>query len=328
MSKTFRWGIIGLGRIARKFAEDLKLVPNAQLHAVASTSMARAREFGSEFNVPHVFGSYAGLLQCPDLDVVYIATPHISHFENTMLCLEAGMPVLCEKPFAMSAHEARQMVDLAHRKRAFLMDAVWTRFVPGFNWAIEQIDSGKIGEIKAIHADFGFKAPPYDPQSRIFNKALGAGSLLDIGIYPIFLSQLLLGSPDEVTAKATWTRDQVDESCAMIFEYAHQKQAILSSSIAMTTPTEAHIFGEKGTIRLHHRWHHPQKITVSTYVDRTVQSETVDMPFEGWGYAFEAQEVMRCLEAGWLESPLLPHEFTLGMMETMDRVREQIGLEY
>ncbi|MDX1911788.1 MAG: Gfo/Idh/MocA family oxidoreductase [Saprospiraceae bacterium] len=177
------WGIIGLGKIARQFAEDLQRLPNARLHAVASTSTERATAFAQEFNATHAFGSYEEIVGCPDLDVVYIATPHPLHAENTLLCLENGLPVLCEKPFAMHYDEARRMVAAARRNRVFLMEALWTRFIPATETAINMVENGEIGRLHTIRADLGFNMP-FNPASRVYNKSLGAGSLLDLGICP------------------------------------------------------------------------------------------------------------------------------------------------
>ena len=329
MEKTIRWGIIGLGKIARKFADDLRLLPNAQLHAVASTSLDRAQEFAAEYGAPHAYGRYEDIVHCPELDVVYVATPHVLHSESALLCLENGLPVLCEKPFAMNGGEARRMVAAARRNRVFLMEALWSRFIPAVDHALQLVSEGTIGSVHTVKSDFGFKLP-FDPHSRIYDKALGGGSLLDIGIYPALLSLFVFGKPEaeDILAAATFTRTEVDESCAFTFRYPHNKLAIGHSTVAANTPVEACLYGTEGTIFLHSRWHHTQKLTVSKYEGRTEIKHDLDFPYEGWGYAFEAAHVMDCLRQQRLESDLIPLDFTLDLVETLDTIREKIGLAY
>lgn len=331
MEKTTRWGIIGLGRIARKFADDLRLLPNARLHAVASTDLDRAADFAREYDVPHHFGSYEAIVGCPDLDVVYIATPHVGHCAATVFCLENGLSVLVEKPFAMNSEEAQRMIAAARRNGVFLMEALWTRFIPAVAEAFNLLKNNEIGEVHSIQAQHGFHAP-FDADWRIFNKKLGGGSLLDIGIYPVLLSNFIFGRPadEDIFATATFTPTGVDATCAMIFKFGEKKLAQLGSTILSNTPMEAQIFGELGTITLHPRFHHTQKLTVSRFDDarRTEVSRTVEMPYEGWGYHFEAAHVMDCLGKNLLESPLVPLQFSSDLMATLDAVRQKIGLKY
>ncbi|HAD11743.1 MAG TPA: gfo/Idh/MocA family oxidoreductase [Saprospirales bacterium] len=323
------WGIIGLGKIARQFADDLRLLPNARLQAVASTSLERAQAFAAEFGAAHAYGSYEEILACPDLDVVYVATPHPLHCENTLMCLEAGIPVLCEKPFAMNLEEAMRMVAAARRNRVFLMEALWTRFIPGNIRALELVEQGAIGALHTIRADFGFKMP-FDPHSRVFNKRLGAGALLDLGIYPALLALTLFGKPDpeNICAVATFTQTDVDESCAFNFQYPNHKLALCHATIAANTSLCAHLYGTEGTLMLHSRWHHTQKLTLSRYDGRAESFEDIDVPYTGRGYHYEAAHVMQCLENGLLESDVVPLSFTLDLVETLDAIRGKIGLEY
>jgi predicted dehydrogenase len=329
MEKPIRWGIIGLGKIARKFADDLRLLPGAQLHAVASTSLHRAQEFAAEYGAPHAYGRYEDIVHCPELDIVYVATPHVLHCENALLCLENGLPVLCEKPFAMNSGEARRMVAAARRNRVFLMEALWSRFIPAVDHALQLVSEGAIGSPHTVQSDFGFKLP-FDPHSRIYDKALGGGSLLDIGIYPALLSLFVFGKPEaeDILAAATFTRTEVDESCAFMFRYPHNKLAIGHSTVAAITPVEARIFGSEGTIYLHSRWHQTKKLTVSKYEGREEIKRDIDLPYEGWGYSYEAAHVMECLRQQRLESDLVPLDFTLDLVETLDTIREKIGLVY
>lgn len=327
--KIYNWGIIGPGRIARKFAEDLRRLPNARLHAVASTSIDRARAFAAEFGASYSYGRYDDIVHCPGLDVIYIATPHVLHCENTLLCLEHGIPVLCEKPFAMNTAEARLMVNAAHKNRTFLMEALWTRFIPAVAHAFDLVENGAIGELHTVKSDFGYSMP-FDPVSRVFNKALGGGSLLDIGIYPALLSLFMFGKPaaEDIQAAATFTPTDVDESCAFMFQYPGNRLAINHSTIAANTPVEAWLHGREGSIYLHPRWHHTQKLTLSRYEFRQETKRDIEMPYEGWGYAYEAEHVMQCLDNELLESDKVPLYFTLDLIETLDTVREKVGLVY
>ena len=327
--KTYNWGIIGLGRIARKFADDLKLLPNAHLHAVASTSGERAREFAAEYGATHAYGSYEDIIKCPDLDVVYVATPHVLHCENTLLCLENGIPVLCEKPFAMNTGEARRMVEAAHRKRVFLMEALWSLFIPAVRHAFEMVENGEIGDLHTIKADLGFNMP-VDLNSRVYNKALGAGSLLDLGIYPALLSMALFGKPEpeNICAAATFTQTDVDETCAFMLQYPDKRLMMGHTTIAANTSLTATLYGTKGTILMHPRWHHTTKLTVSKYDGRLETSHDLDIPYTGHGYHYEAAHVMQCLENQKLESDIAPLDLTMDLMETLDAIREKVGLEY
>jgi predicted dehydrogenase len=329
MSKTLNWGIIGPGKIARKFADDLKRVPAARLHAVASTSPERARDFAHTHHVPHVFDRYEDMVHCPDLHIVYVATPHTLHCANTLLCLDHGLSVLCEKPFAMNSVEARSMVALARQKGVFLMDALWTRFIPATCKALEIIQAGTIGEVHTVKSDFGFFAP-FDPHSRLFNKSIGGGSLLDIGIYPVLFSLFVLGvpQPEHIDALATFASTDVDDTCHFTFRYADKKLAIGHSTVRANTPIEAFIYGTKGHIQLHTRWHHAHQLTVVRYEGREAHSETIDLSYEGWGYQFEAAHVTERVLQGHLESDLVPLDFSLALMETLDTIREKIGLQY
>ncbi len=323
------WGIIGLGKIARQFADDLRLLPNARLHAVASTSQERAAAFAAEFGATHVYSRYEDIVHCPDLDVVYVATPHPFHCENTLLCLENGLPVLCEKPFAMNMAEARRMVGAARRNRVFLMEALWTRFIPAIEQVFQMVEQGEIGELHTIKADLGFKMP-FDRASRVFDKNLGAGSLLDLGIYPALLALSFFGKPEaeNICAAATFTTTDVDESCAFTFQYPRGRLALGHSTIAANTSLGAHLYGTEGTIFLHPRWHHTQKITVSHYEGRQESFRELDIPYIGRGYSYEAAHVMQCLENELFESETLPLDFTLDLVETLDAIREKVGLVY
>ena len=323
------WGIIGPGKIARKFADDLRRVPNARLHAVASTSLERAQAFAQEYSASYAYGCYEDIIGCPDLDIVYIATPHTLHCANTLMCLEKGLAVLCEKPIAMNAADARKMAEAARRKKVFLMDALWTRFIPATQRAFSLINEGAIGQVHTIKSDFGFYHP-FEPKSRLFDKSVGGGTLLDIGIYPALLSLFIMGIPraEDIQAVGTFAETAVDDSCMFTLQYPGKRLATGHSTVRSNTPIEAYIYGTQGHIYLHPRWHHAHQLTIVRYDGKEEHSETLNLPYEGWGYQFEAAHVTDCLLAGKLESDLVPLDFSIGLMETLDTIREKIGLKY
>lgn len=319
-----KWGIIGLGKIAHKMAEDLLLVEDADLVAVASRDINKSKEFASQYQVAHFYGSYEELVQNQDVDVVYIATPHVFHFENTMMCLKAGKSVLCEKAFGMNEEEVKKMIAEARKKELFLMEALWTRFIPSTEKILQLMEQETIGSIKYLRADFGFAAN-YDPNHRVFNKKLGGGSLLDIGIYPVYLSLLLWGAPQKIKANARINQDGIDSFCSMVFEYENQGQAFLESTLELDTPTEAYIFGEKGSIKVHGRFHHSEQLSI--YTEKSTV-ESIQLPFKGNGYYHEIEEVNQCLLNGKIESDKMPHKMSLLLIQTLDKIRQQIGLNY
>lgn len=324
MSDTFNWGIIGPGKIARKFAEDIQALQGARIHAVASRSTERARNFAADFGATYHYGTYEELVSCPDLHAVYIATPHSSHAENTILCLEAHLPVLCEKPFAMNTAEVQQMINAAKEHDTFLMEALWTRFLPTMQQALSWIEEGVIGEVISVKADFGFRAD-YDPDGRLYNPELGGGSLLDVGIYPAFLALLLLGKPDDILAHAVFSETGVDEETAIILQYNDGRLAQLHSSIRLMSKTEAFVYGTKGVIHLHPRWHEPTSMSLLLPGERP-RHQTLDIPYRG--YAYEAEEVMRCVSEGRRQSDILPLSFSLDLIRLLDDIRSVIGLRY
>lgn len=323
-NKIFNWGILATGNIAHKFAHDLQFVPNAKIHAVASRSIEKATDFAEEFNIENAFGSYEELVSCPDLDIIYIATPHSEHYKNTLLCLNARIPVLCEKAFAVNSKQLSEMIALSKSKKVFLQEAIWTRFHPSIEKVLELINSQIIGKIIHIAADFGFLAKT-DLNHRIFNPNLTGGSLLDIGIYPLFMSKLLLGNPSEIKAVATKTITGVDASCSMALSYQSGATASLFSTISANTDTTCTIYGDKGKIFMHSRFHETKEITVTL---TNCEPETFICERKGFGYSYEAVDVQRCLSEGKIENDKLPLSFSLELMEMLDTIRNQIGLVY
>lgn len=324
MADKIRWGILGTGVIARKFVTGLKVTPGAELAAVGSRAQATTDEFGDTFGVSRRYASYEALAQDPDVDVIYVSTPHPLHVANTLLCLNAGKAVLCEKPFALNAAETEQMITLARQKRLFLMEAMWTRFLPAVVKLRQLIAEGVIGEVRMIMADLGFRAE-FDPAHRLFAPELGGGALLDVGIYPVSFASMILGAPVEVTSLAHLGATGVDEQSAILLRYQAGQLAVIAAAVRTDIPSEAIIMGTTGRIRVHAPIYCPVRLTLS----RPEQGdEIIDAPLEGNGYNYQALEVMNCLRAGKLESQIMPLDETLAIMKTMDKIRAPWGLKY
>lgn len=322
-----RWGILGCGKIARKFASDLRLVKDAELCAVGARDLAAARAFAKEFSFTHAHGSYHDLVTNPDVDVIYIATPHAFHHEHTLLCLQHKKAVLCEKAFAINHRQASEMIAFAKAQGTFLMEAFWTRFLPSYQKAKQLIADGKVGNIKYLYAEFGFK--PVAPVSpRLYDPALGGGALLDIGVYPVFVALDILGKPDRIHAVMTPASTGVDEQCAVRFEYNTGAMAHLFCTFASNLASGGDIAGDQGRIRFTHRMHGPT--TGLEYYPGIIDTrEGIEFEkAEGFGYEYEARHVTECLQKGLTESPVLTHAKTLLMMETLDEIRRKAGITY
>ncbi|MBC8099580.1 MAG: Gfo/Idh/MocA family oxidoreductase [Armatimonadetes bacterium] len=323
MADPIRWGILSTGGIARKFADALKHVEGAQLVAVGSRSQATADQFGDEYNVPRRYPNYAALAADSDIDVVYIGSPHPMHYADVMLCLEQGKAVLNEKPFTMTAAETIDLVRVARERKLFLMEAMWTRYLPYIVEARRLLAEGVLGRIQVLQADFGFSAP-FDPTSRLYAPELGGGALLDVGVYVVSLASLIFGQqPEQVASFARFAPTGTDDLTGMLFRYADNALATLTCSVSVTTQCEAFICGEKGTLRIHPRWHGSGNAITLTLNGQPAQ--TIHAPVEHNGYQYEAEEVMRCLRAGELESPVMPLDETIGIMQTLDRVQQAWG---
>lgn len=322
--RTIKWGIMGLGRIAHKFAIDLPFVEHAELVAVASRSFEKAQAFADKFKVPHAFGSYEELVSWPELDVVYIATPHSEHARCSILCLSHGVSVLCEKPFAMNAQEVSDMIAQAGKADRFLMEAMWSRFMPGIIKVKELIDSGTIGEVITIQADFGFPAV-FDPSHRVFNRSLGGGALLDIGIYPVFLALLILGYPDKILATSAFGTTEVDESTSILYQYGHAAQAVLHCTFKANTRTEAFIYGTRGYIHIKGRFHETKEIE---WVREDGSSTKFSFDRETIGYNFEAEEVVRCIQSEKNESDLWSLQNSQQLIRLLDETRHAADIHY
>jgi predicted dehydrogenase len=325
--KTIRWGILGCGRIARKFAADLALVQDATLTAVAARQLENAKAFAQEFPATYTHGSYEELVLNPEVDVIYIASPHALHHEHTLLCLEHKKAVLCEKAFALNLWQAKEMIEASQANQTFLMEAVWSKFLPQYQKLQELIAGGVLGEIKSILVNFGF-APQAPVPPRLFDPALGGGSLLDIGIYNVFLVLSILGRPDIIESSMTPSPEGVDEQCASLFKYKNGALAQLFSSLSSNLGTDADISGTKSRVRLTARFYAPSA-TVELFTGREDSKEVIPVQKEGGsGYQYEARHVGECLRKGLIESPVMSHADSLLIMETMDRIRTEAGIHY
>jgi predicted dehydrogenase len=319
-----RWGILATGSIAASFAEAVDQTEGGEVVAVGSRAEATARQFAEAHGIPRWYDSYAGVMADPEVDVVYVATTNDLHHANTLDALAAGKHVLCEKPLALNSGQAIEMVNTARHSGLFLMEAMWMRFQPYFYKLEELVSEGRLGSIRWIQADFGFPAR-YDPAGRLFNPVLGGGSLLDLGVYPLTFAYSFLGEPVDVDATATLHERGVDEQVAMTLRHAGGAVSSLSCSIVADTSTEATVAGTRGRVRVHSPFHHSPMLSLQQ-AGSTV--EVFDTSYEGNGLRFEAEEVHRCLQAGLLESPRVPHHDTLTVMRIMDEVRGRIGVVY
>lgn len=325
MSTPIRWGILGTGSIAHKFATGLDDLPDTELLAIGSRSQENADAFGNEFNIPRCYASYKALADDPGVDAVYIATPHPFHKENTLLLLGAGKAVLCEKPFALNAAEAQEMISEARAREQFLMEAMWTRFLPHMLKTHELIEDGAIGDVRMLQADFGFRMPTVQPEHRLFKPELGGGALLDVGIYSVSLAHSLFGPPADIKSFGNLGETGVDEEAAILFKHDEGQLSLLSTAVRLNTPHEAFIIGTAGRIHMHAGWWRPSALTL--YRDGA-EPETFEPPCPLNGYNYEALEVNHCLREGLLESPTMMLDESLSIMKTLDKIRAQWGLRY
>ncbi|MCY3864341.1 MAG: Gfo/Idh/MocA family oxidoreductase [Chloroflexi bacterium] len=324
MSDKIRWGLIGLGWISRKFAKGLAFAPDAEIYAVASRSQEKADAFGAEFDASKCYGSYEDLANDPNVDVAYIGTPNNYHLPQTLLCLNAGKHVLCEKPFAVNAKESKVMIDRAREKNLFLMDAFWTRYFPAMVKLRELLAEKIIGDVMLVTADFGGRGPVL-PEKRHFNPDLAGGAMLDVGSYCIQFASMIYGKPPtDIVSQVAIGETGVDELSVLVFKYSDYEMATLTSAIRLSTPHEARVMGTEGYIAIPNFWH-PSELTV---VRSGQAPETLRFPYESEGFQFEAIEVGECIRAGLTESPVYPLDETLAIMETMDRIRADWGLRY
>jgi predicted dehydrogenase len=319
MTEPLRWGLIGTGWIADSFAADLAFTDSGRVVAVGSRRMDTADRFADRFDIPNRHASYEALVADPDVDVVYVATPHPMHHPDTLLALRAGKPVLVEKSFTMNAAEARELVAVARAEKLFLMEAMWTRFLPHIAQIRRLIAERALGDIVTVSADHG-QWFAKDPDFRLFKPELGGGALLDLGVYPVSFASMLLGPPDTIAALIDPAFTGVDGQTSMLFGYASGAQAVLTCTSLARSPTRAAIVGTEARIEIEGDFYSPSPFTLIT---RTGEQTRYDEPHQGRGMWYQADEVARCLREGLLESPLMPLEESIAVMQTMDAVLAQ-----
>ena len=322
MDKKYNWAILGCGKIARKFVADLSLLGNANLYAAASRSLENAKEFADQLGFEKAYGSYQEMVEDPDVDIVYIATPHAKHLEHSLLCLNNKKAVLCEKAFAMNTKEVDQMIEASESNNTFLMEAFWTIFSAKFNKVLELAKDKDLGQLRFVKSDFMFKAD-FDPDKRLYNIDLGAGSLLDIGIYPIFRSMMLLGKPTSIKTMANIRPTGVEDSISMLFGYENGAMAVLTSSFESSCNNETELCFEHGFIKFIREPEFPILMEKNG-----VQEEIYIEQPKGMGYELEAIHVMECIDKGLTQSPVLPLSASRDLMEILDWVRKDAGIVF
>lgn len=324
MKNVIKWGILGPGSIAHKFVKGLLTIEDAQIIAVGSRDKTRAESFSKLYGIEKSYGSYQEFVSDPDIDIVYVATPHPFHKDCVKLCLNAGKAVLCEKPFTLNAKDTRELVVLAREKKLFLMEGMWTRFLPAIEKTREWLQEGAIGDIQMFKADFGFGGE-HDPKGRILNLELGGGALLDLGVYPISFASMVFGTqPKIIKSLADIGPTGVDENCAMLFGYDNGKMASLSASFKMDLVNDAWIFGSSGHIIIENF----VKPINAVLTLSNGQKETFIALDESTGYQFEAIEAINCIKQGKIESDIMSLDESVAIMETMDSLRSQWQLRY
>ncbi len=321
--RKIKWGIVATGRIAHLLADALSVIPEAELYAVCSRSNKSAKQFAKSYSIPHFTNDIDKFLALPELDVVYIATPHNFHVEPTLKALNAGKHVLCEKPMGINQVESQKMIDLAQNNKVFLMEAVWMCFFPAIQKALELVASGEIGTIKQIKSDFSFKAE-FNPEHRLFNPNLAGGALLDLGVYNIYFSQLICPSmPIEIAGLAHIGSTQVDETSAFVLKYADDIIAQGNCSVVTESTKDAYILGSDGYLHIPQFWN-PDKV----HVVKGDKTETFAFDRFGNGYTYEILEVHECIRKGKTQSDIVSHQHSLRVIQIMDKLREKWKLRY
>jgi predicted dehydrogenase len=322
--KKFNWGILGPGRIAHQFADGLMVIDDAALYAVASSNLERANAFANQYGGAKTYNSYEALVNDPQVDGIYVSTPHRFHFENVLQCLNAGKPVLCEKPLTVNADETRRLIKASQKNKVFLMEALWTRYLPIYSVVRKWLDDKTIGDISLMVGTFGFNAPK-DKDDRWQNPELAGGTLLDMGVYPIAISQWVMGiQPKSFVSMAHIGTTGVDELTTVLLKYENDVISEIHSSFLSNHTNDFLIYGSKGYIRIHPNFWASTKASLVT----DDQELTLSRPLRAGGFEYQAEEAMRCIRAGLLESPGMTHADTLANMELMDNIRSEIGLKY
>ncbi|MCU0472959.1 MAG: Gfo/Idh/MocA family oxidoreductase [Bacteroidales bacterium] len=320
--KKHKWGILAPGKMSAKFTRGIKLLDNAELYAVGSRDLNRAKDFAEEHGFRKYYGSYEELVEDPDLEIVYVASPHSFHKEHTLLCLQHGKHVICEKVFAINSREAEAMIGEAVKQNLFLMEAIWPPFQPFYKKASEILESGELGKIIHLNGYFSF-IPPYDPADRKFNLALGGGSLLDIGIYPVIDVLTFMGIPDDIKAVASFSPTGSEESLSAILQYNNNRDATIYSSFKTNYGIGCDILCEKGNMTVSRGRDMNQRVILNMHGKE--KEEFVFSP-PAMGYHSEAEEVMKCLDEKRTESTVVPLSFSLNLIKTLDRIRKAAGI--
>lgn len=324
MTQNIRWGILSTARIAHKLADAVQKTEGCELVAIGSRSQESADTFGDKYNIPNRHASYEALVADPDVDVIYVATPHPFHMDGAMLAINAGKAVLVEKPFTMNAPEAQRVIEAARAKGVFLMEAMWTRFLPIIARTRALIQSGAIGEPRLVQVDFGFFAA-YDPKDRLFAPELGGGALLDVGVYTTSFVSMIMGRPERIKSFARIGETGVDEENITIMQYPNGAMASMFSGTRLATSQEATITGTAGILRVNRHFYSGDTLTL-TPRDETArgidvtETRIITEETDPNGFIYQVQEVNACLHAGQLESTVMPLDETLTIMETLDRI--------
>jgi len=324
MTDSVRLGILGTGRMAHDFAHGMRHAANIEVTAIGSRTQDAAARFAREFGIPTACASYEAVAENPDIDLVYVATPHSCHLSNTLMCLDAGKAALCEKPFAINAGEAMRMIERAREKRLFLMEAMWSRYIPAIVRLRELLAGGTIGNAQLMIAG-GAYMPAYDPDFYLFRPDLGGGVLLDAGVYLVSMASMVFGKPSKVLAVGSIGKSGVDEHDAILLQHASQAIANLFVSLRVSASPDLTVYGDRGKIHVHAPLFCPQALTVSINGE---PDQVLQLPFAGNGYQFQAMDAAECIREGRTESAVMPLDETLSIMQTMDDIRRQFGLKY
>ncbi|WP_139903453.1 Gfo/Idh/MocA family protein [Clostridium thermarum] len=321
--RKIRWGIIAPGNISIAFAEGMKAVTNAEIVAVASRDLSRAEEFAKKFNIRKAYGSYEEIVKDDEVDAIYIATPHSFHKDMSIMCLQHGKAVLCEKPATLNSKELKEVIDTAEKHNTFYMEAMWMRFLPVIREVKKLVDEGTIGELRLVKADFSFMAP-MNPESRLFSKRLAGGALLDVGVYTIaFAEHILEKYPTVITSFAEIGKTEVDEQAAAILGYEDGKMAILNFAVRTDTDKCAYVYGTEGYIKIPNFW-----MARKAYLIKNGAETVIECDFTGNGYNYETEEVNSCIREGKLQSDIMTWKFSLQVMNIMDTLRNQWNMKY
>jgi predicted dehydrogenase len=324
MTEKIRLGILGTGNMAHEFAKGLQHAVNVELIAVASRRQDSADRFAGEFELTKSFAHYEALAADPDVDLAYVSTPHSCHLHNSLMCLEAGKPVICEKPFTINAQEASLLIETAREKRLFLMEAMWTRYIPAIVRLRELLADNAIGQLQVMLAGGAFM-PPFDPDAYLFRPDLGGGVLLDAGVYPVSMASMIFGSPTKVLAAGSIADSGIDEQVTALLQNENGSVASMYVSLRANAAPDITLLGDRGKIHVHAPMFAPSKLTLKV---GDAKEEVLQLPFAGNGYQFEAVEAANCIMDGRTESAVMPLGETLTIMQTMDEIRRQLGIKY